>query len=325
MPNIAIIPERTTRIEPLHGFVDGFTTTEHKLRSQIGESPLESGATIADHAVAEPIELSIEGLVTDIGPDNTPYRPERVEEAWQKIVALQEGNEIVEVLTAWATYTEMIIESASARERGRGMSIQLRMRQIRRVGAVAPSVDPPPGVAEGRTPVVTSGEVRTTPLPVSRDRLQEAERRSTIKAGVEIETPSIREEATNAAEQARYIPQNDINTGVGNTIDDTLAKAQTQASKKGRFAKIRKMVPNGKDIRNIVNQRVIPGVFNVGIFHQNRLAGFAARRMRIRINKTLGPLRDIGVTPPFLQGRQLTSTFGSLAPKKATNGWRPTI
>ena len=75
MPNVALIPEYSTRIPILAGLVDGFPEETHKLVTDTGNSPLEDGAIITDHAVARAEQLVLTGMVSDLTAEG--YRPAR--------------------------------------------------------------------------------------------------------------------------------------------------------------------------------------------------------------------------------------------------------
>lgn len=66
MINVAIVPAAVSRIPALEAVVDGLPETAHRIGSRISTDPLESGASISDHAQSRPIELRLSGWVSNV-------------------------------------------------------------------------------------------------------------------------------------------------------------------------------------------------------------------------------------------------------------------
>ena len=153
---IAIIPEASTKIEPLVALIDGFIDDTHRTRTRTGGEPLEDGREISDHAVALEEELMLEGWVSDFQGRHRP------EDAWTEIRELSKNTALVEVITELGIYPEMIIRMAEAERIGRGMRFRMELKEILRV-----DVDPSPfgvvaPVSRGRVePVLTVDYLRS--------------------------------------------------------------------------------------------------------------------------------------------------------------------
>ena len=147
---IAIIPEASTKIEPLVALIDGFIDDTHRTRTRTGGEPLEDGREISDHAVALEEELMLEGWVSDFQGRHRP------EDAWTEIRELSKNTALVEVITELGIYPEMIIRMAETERIGRGIRFRMELKEVLRV-----DVDPSPfgvvaPVSRGRvTPVLT--------------------------------------------------------------------------------------------------------------------------------------------------------------------------
>ena len=128
MPNLALIPDAETRIDPLVGVVDGFPDTEHSLETLVGGEPLEDSREITDHVVARQERLTLTGWVSDWSGGNRPG------DAWTEIRRLQKAGTPLRVVTEWGTYAEMVIRRAQANYEGRGQRMRLELHEILRVG-----------------------------------------------------------------------------------------------------------------------------------------------------------------------------------------------
>ena len=130
MPNAALVAGRQTVIEGLSGGYDAFSATSHKLSTRTGTAPLENGTQITDHAVAAPIELTLEGIVSDL----TVNGAGRAREAWSVILKAWKEVNTFRVVTPWVVYPEMIIKEINAPEAGFGFEFTLKLEEIQIVG-----------------------------------------------------------------------------------------------------------------------------------------------------------------------------------------------
>ena len=150
-PSPVIVAAAQVGIEPLLMLVDGWPQISAKLETRIGEDPIDTGSSITDHAVANPPVVSMVGVVSDLeGTD-------RVAEAWQTLYRLQQEVTVMRVITEWGIYEEMLVERAEGSQVGRGLQLELVMRQVLRVEA-ARVIQPVPVPTGG-------GAAATTPLP----------------------------------------------------------------------------------------------------------------------------------------------------------------
>ena len=148
---MSIIPGRSAQIIALQLFVDGYPDTYYVMRSRVSNLPLEFGATISDHAVAQPIEIRMRGWVRD--GDVAAFR---------EIRRLMELSEPVAISTRWAYHGEMIITKCEPRPRGlTGMRFNLECQEIQRVGVTPTDInqDTATGEAAERTDTVQRGTV----------------------------------------------------------------------------------------------------------------------------------------------------------------------
>ena len=165
MPNVALVPSLAARIPPLEATVDGFPKSSVEAESAVGESPLESGATLTDHAVAKPIVMNLSGLVSDLGTSEENASTDRSAAAWEAIQKLRADNELVTVLHPFGTFPNMLVKSVSAQQSGRGMSFSMELVQVlmvglRHDGEVGQSAT---GPAEERTSEISRGKQQLEP------------------------------------------------------------------------------------------------------------------------------------------------------------------
>lgn len=108
-------------------FVDGFLTEYHKRTTEITEYPIELGSVINDHKIINPLELEIEGSVTNLYrvPINEQFRQElgnlptyitgdkdtRSVTAYRELTQLMIDNEPFDVQTGLISYKNMMMMS----------------------------------------------------------------------------------------------------------------------------------------------------------------------------------------------------------------------
>ena len=155
------MPGLRTEVSALAMTVDGYPETHYRMQTMVSKIPLEQGATISDHAVPVPLELTLVGIVER--GDTAAY--------WN-LRALQEQAEPISVFTRWAYHPEMLIIELEPRQHGpRSMNFTMKLQEIKRVGVTPTSVnrDRTSAGAEERTDEVTRGIV-SSPLAVLADR-----------------------------------------------------------------------------------------------------------------------------------------------------------
>ena len=124
------------RIEPLIGVVDGFYASDHEVRVRTTGYPVESGATLTDHAVREPIQLKLQGWVSDIMAAREVERPinsGRSARAWDDLVQLADAKEPLTVNTQIGTYRNMLITKIQTpldRTTSRALRFTMELQEI---------------------------------------------------------------------------------------------------------------------------------------------------------------------------------------------------
>ena len=171
----ALYSAGAARIEPLTGVVDGYLAAEHERSVSTTTYPVESGASLTDHAVRQPDKLKLEGWVSDLMPSSEADRSRPLSgrglAAWSELDRLMNAREPVAVATSLGCYQNMLIVKATApvdRTTGRALRFTLELEEVlfrpltARVGglSIAPA---PEGPAEHRTEEVDKGVVATQP------------------------------------------------------------------------------------------------------------------------------------------------------------------
>ena len=153
MPNMALFSK--TRIPLLMEVIDGYPDETHTLETRTGGEPLEDGARVTDHAVADVERLKLTAFVSDFGG------PDRPREAWETLRRLHREVAPLEVYTDWGYYPEMILKRITGEQVGRGMQVHLELEHIIRVGVAASQLTPEQlsGAAEGRSGEIERGRV----------------------------------------------------------------------------------------------------------------------------------------------------------------------
>ena len=126
-----------TSILALHSVIDSYYAEEHKLKVTKATYPLESGASITDHAVREPTQLKLQGAVSDLMPalhaNPSISVSDRGTVAWLAILRAVEARQPVTVITALAVYEQMLITGATApvdRTTGLGLAFTIELEEL---------------------------------------------------------------------------------------------------------------------------------------------------------------------------------------------------
>ena len=128
---VALLPLRVTTVPALALYVSGFPDTFYRLKSHVSKLPLEQGASVTDHVVPLPMELTLVGIA-ELGDTS----------AFQALWRLWQEAEPMSVFTRWAFHQEMLIEDIEPHERGPyGMRFTMKLVQIRRVGVTPTSIN----------------------------------------------------------------------------------------------------------------------------------------------------------------------------------------
>jgi hypothetical protein len=109
---------------------DGIIRESHSKRASISKNPMETGVNLADHAIMEPDELTLEIAVSDtpllMGPDGQPSSPtadnaitftgsaRRSVSAWAELEEWMAAFVPFDVVTGLKTYKSLLIASINA-------------------------------------------------------------------------------------------------------------------------------------------------------------------------------------------------------------------
>ena len=125
--NALITDNKKVRIPLIRSVVDGFTDEKHKIGLQKGSVPVEDGTDVTDHAVVKPKTLNLSGVVTD---ELSPTRPQ---EAWAKLIEINNDVIPVTVHTFMGTYNDMLITNVEAIRIGNSIKFEMFLESIIRV------------------------------------------------------------------------------------------------------------------------------------------------------------------------------------------------
>ena len=173
----------TAHIPLLAGIVDGYVAAEHERSVSTTTYPVESGASLIDHAVRQPDKLTLEGWVSDLMPsaDANQSRPssERGLAAWEEIGRLMHARQPVTVTTSLGRSANMLIVKATApvdRTTGRALRFTLELEELLVQPLIVEEgglsiVPAPESPAADRPAEVDRGVVATVPYNVAQQQL----------------------------------------------------------------------------------------------------------------------------------------------------------
>lgn len=99
-------------------FFDGFITVTHNKQLEITQNPVETGASVVDHAYVKPATVTMKIIVSDVhaslveGQFSDSWS--RAVSAWNVLKQLQEDRIPVSVLTKLELYENMLIQNLQA-------------------------------------------------------------------------------------------------------------------------------------------------------------------------------------------------------------------
>ncbi len=123
--------------------IDAALSEDHTFDSDVTEHPVEEGADITDHVRARPIEVSIQGIVSDTpigrtafnrgfdpsGELQMPVLPSDV--AFSNLLAIRDAREPITITTSLKTFERMILTSLTVPATGGdALEFTARFRQI---------------------------------------------------------------------------------------------------------------------------------------------------------------------------------------------------
>lgn len=158
--------------------IDVAVKEEHGFENEITEHPVEQGADIVDHVRARPIVVTLEGVVSDtpvqdfVRASRTAALPSR--EALDRLLAIRNARQPVEIVTSIRTYTDMMLESLTVPRdaaTGDALAFTARFRQIRIVTTQRAVVDIPRAKGKTNRGQVTVGEAEIEEPPERRKSL----------------------------------------------------------------------------------------------------------------------------------------------------------
>lgn len=132
-------------------FFDGFIQVEHSRSLQMTENPVETGASIVDHAYVKPAEIVMQIMMSDVHQSLYPGQFTgtrfRSVNAWTLLKKMQSDRIPVSVLTRLGLYTNMLISSLKATDTAetfRALSAEVTLREIpvARIRKLEISTDP---------------------------------------------------------------------------------------------------------------------------------------------------------------------------------------
>lgn len=116
---------------------DAVTRVTHQLRTRLTEHPVQSGASISDHAFILPAVVSLEIVMSDAVDAYSPgvftSNASKSISASEMLDALQQGRQPLTLTTRLATYPNMLIESIDkpdTRETTYGLKATVVLKQI---------------------------------------------------------------------------------------------------------------------------------------------------------------------------------------------------
>ena len=99
-------------------FFDGFMSVSHQRKLTITENPVETGASVVDHAYVNPTTVTMKIMMSDVHQSIIPGQFSdltfRHTSAWAILKQIQESRIPVDIFTKLGYYKNMLIESISA-------------------------------------------------------------------------------------------------------------------------------------------------------------------------------------------------------------------
>ena len=118
-------------------FFDGFMQVEHNIELQATSNPVETGASVVDHAYVKPAELVMKVMMSDVHQSLVPGQftgaSFRSVNAWQVLRKLQSDRIPMSVFTRLGLYTNMLITkltTTDTSETFRALSAEVTLREI---------------------------------------------------------------------------------------------------------------------------------------------------------------------------------------------------
>lgn len=101
-------------------FFDGFMSVSHERKLTITQNPVETGASVVDHAYVNPTTVTMKIMMSDVHQSIIPGQFSdltfRHTSAWAILKQIQESRIPVGIFTKLGYYKNMLIESISAED-----------------------------------------------------------------------------------------------------------------------------------------------------------------------------------------------------------------
>ena len=101
-------------------FFDGFMSVSHERKLTITQNPVETGASVVDHAYVNPTSVTMKIMMSDVHQSIIPGQFSdltfRHTSAWAILKQIQESRIPVDIFTKLGYYKNMLIESISAED-----------------------------------------------------------------------------------------------------------------------------------------------------------------------------------------------------------------
>ena len=118
-------------------FIDGCMQVDHNIELQTTSNPVETGASVVDHAYVKPAELVMKVMMSDVHQSLVPGQftgaSFRSVNAWQVLRKLQSDRIPMSVFTRLGLYTNMLITKLTASDTAetfRALSAEVTLREI---------------------------------------------------------------------------------------------------------------------------------------------------------------------------------------------------
>lgn len=143
---------------------DATISEDHSDSIEWTRNPVESGIDVTDHAIVQPEEVSITGVVSDTPLNAIPY-PDRSIELYDMILEVARNKALVTVVTGLRVYSDMGITSVGVKRDNKSSNQQVKpvitLRQVRKVNSVEIPIPPEllkPAVKPGGQSPVDAGK-----------------------------------------------------------------------------------------------------------------------------------------------------------------------
>ena len=134
-----LLPETAFGIDSLDGHIDGAPELMHEQTVDVTQFPIGKDAFTTDHAIVRPFKLS--GRFVTSNRFTRQGRPvssrQRMQVAWDALLYTLRNRQPVQVMTAHATYANMLFTRISREENettGTALIVDFQMQQIQYIG-----------------------------------------------------------------------------------------------------------------------------------------------------------------------------------------------